>query len=150
MISSGAAQRDSLLLVYGTLRGFVDIPMARRLRLGSRYVGLARVKGRLYDLGRYPGLVAARSRNEWVVGELYRLVAPRALLRTLDRYEAGSSGRKRPRFVRERAYAVARGRTLSVWVYRYRRPVRPCARIRSGDYRRYLAGCYGASAEPSA
>jgi gamma-glutamylcyclotransferase (GGCT)/AIG2-like uncharacterized protein YtfP len=149
MISFGAAQRDSLLFVYGTLRSFVDIPMARRLRLKSRYLGLARIRGRLYDLGRYPGLVAARRSDEWVVGELYRLPAPYGLLRVLDRYEAGPGGRERPRFARERTYAsVAGRRELAVWVYYYRRPVRPCARISSGDYRRYLM-CPDAAAEAS-
>jgi gamma-glutamylcyclotransferase (GGCT)/AIG2-like uncharacterized protein YtfP len=151
MISSGAAQRDSLLFVYGTLRGFVDIPMARRLRSASRYIGQARVKGRLYDLGRYPGLVSARRRDEWVIGEIYRLVAPRVVLRMLDRYEAGRSGRQRPRFVRERAYACIPGRRRAfvVWVYCYRWPLRPDARIRSGDYRRHLAGRYRVPPEQS-
>jgi gamma-glutamylcyclotransferase (GGCT)/AIG2-like uncharacterized protein YtfP len=141
MISAGVAQRDSLLFVYGTLRAFVDIPMARRLRLASRYVGRARVRGRLYDLGRYPGLVAARRRDEWVVGELYELAPGSDLLRALDRYEAGPAGRERPRFVRQRTHAVLDGhRKVAVWVYRYRRRVRPQTRIASGDYRLHVAG----------
>jgi gamma-glutamylcyclotransferase (GGCT)/AIG2-like uncharacterized protein YtfP len=151
MISSGVAQRDSLLFVYGTLRGFVDIPMARRLRLASAYVGPARVRGRLYDLGRYPGLVTARRRDEWVVGEVYRLAAPSSFFRTLDGYEAGPSGRERPRFVRQRAYAsVGLRRKLAVWLYCYRRPVRPSTRIRSGDYQRHLMGRGSVPDVPSA
>jgi gamma-glutamylcyclotransferase (GGCT)/AIG2-like uncharacterized protein YtfP len=136
-------KRDSLLFVYGTLRAFVDIPMARRLRRGGRHLGTARTPGRLYDLGPYPGLTAARRRDEWVVGDLYELSAPRALLQALDRYEAGSGGRERPRFVRVRAVTVLRkGPRRSAWLYLYRRPVVARTRIRCGDYERHLEGCY--------
>jgi gamma-glutamylcyclotransferase (GGCT)/AIG2-like uncharacterized protein YtfP len=137
------AKRDSLLFVYGTLRAFVDIPMARRLRRGARYLGAARTPGRIYDLGRYPGLTVARRRSEWVVGDLYALSAPRALLRVLDRYEAGAAGREPARFVRVRAAVIqAPGVRRSAWLYLYRPPVRAGAWIRGGDYERYLGGTY--------
>jgi gamma-glutamylcyclotransferase (GGCT)/AIG2-like uncharacterized protein YtfP len=132
-------ERDSLLFVYGTLREFVDIPMARRLRSVARYVGTARAPGRLYDLGRYPGLKPALRRGEWVSGDLYLLPAPRALLRDLDRYEAGVRGRERARFVRVRTpLLLARSRRTVAWVYLFTRPVRAAARIPRGDYRRHL------------
>jgi gamma-glutamylcyclotransferase (GGCT)/AIG2-like uncharacterized protein YtfP len=134
------AKRDSLLFVYGTLRAFVDIPMARQLRRCARHVGAARAPGRLYDLGRYPGVTAARSKCEWVTGDLYRLRSPRSLFRVLDRYEAGEAGRERPRFVRVRIeVTLARGRRTVAWIYVYGLPVRASARIRSGDYARHLA-----------
>jgi gamma-glutamylcyclotransferase (GGCT)/AIG2-like uncharacterized protein YtfP len=147
-------RRDSLLFVYGTLRAFVDIPMARRLRRGARHLGAARTRGRLYDVGDYPGLTAARRRGEWVVGDLYELAAPRALLRALDRYEAGAAGRERARFVRVRASVLrasvtgasvmlGRGARRSAWLYLYRPPVRAHTRIRCGDYERYLASPNG-------
>jgi gamma-glutamylcyclotransferase (GGCT)/AIG2-like uncharacterized protein YtfP len=136
-------KRDSLLFVYGTLRAFVDIPMARRLRLSSRHLGTARARGRLYDLGPYPGLTAPRRRGDWVAGDLYALRSPRALLEVLDRYEAGSAGRERPRFVRVRATVLgAGGRRRFAWLYLYRPPVRPQTRIACGDYAVYLGGTY--------
>ncbi len=70
MISSRRTGRDSLLFVYGTLRPFIDIPMARWLRRAARYVGQATARGRLYDLGPYPGLRAARGCGERVVGDV--------------------------------------------------------------------------------
>jgi gamma-glutamylcyclotransferase (GGCT)/AIG2-like uncharacterized protein YtfP len=136
-------KRDSLLFVYGTLRAFVDIPMARRLRRCARHVGTARAPGRLYDVGPYPGVTLPRRRSEWVAGDLYELRSPRALLRVLDLYEAGAAGRERPRFVRVRATVVlADGRRRSAWLYLYRPPVRPQTRIRCGDYARHLGGSY--------
>jgi len=130
MISARLSQRDSLLFVYGTLRAFFDIPMARRLRREGRRLGIARVAGRLYDLGHYPGLSRPRRRDDWVTGELYRLSRPRLTLRVLDRYEA--------RFVRE-LVRVRRGRReYRAWVYRFRGSVRARDRIASGDYGSHL------------
>ena len=121
------------LFVYGTLRPFVDIPMARWLRGAARYVGPATTRGRLYDLGAYPGLCAARGRGERVIGDVYRVARPH-VFRVLDRYERG--GRGKARFVRERcSVRLARGSHKAAWVYRYRWAVVSAARIASGDYR---------------
>lgn len=131
MISARSTERDSLLFVYGTLRASFDIPMARRLRREARLVGVARVAGRLYDLGRYPGIEHPRRSGDWVSGELYRLRAPRRTLRALDRYEA--------RFVRERVLArLARGRVRRAWIYRFGGSVHARDRIESGDYEKHL------------
>lgn len=136
MISSSITGRDSLLFVYGTLRPFVDIPMARWLRDRARYIGPARTRGRLYDLGPYPGMRVSRGRREWVAGDVYRVVNPR-VLRVLDRYEAGSAVAK-ARFVRRRCTVrLAQRRTRAAWVYLYRYNVVRAARIPTGDYRSF-------------
>lgn len=130
MISARSAERDSLLFVYGTLRDFFDIPMARRLRREARGLGVARVAGRLYDLGHYPGIKRSRRRDEWVIGDLYRLRNAPRTLRALDRYEA--------RFVRERVVVrIESRRACRAWLYRFRGPGRARDRIMSGDYKVY-------------
>ena len=132
MIASSIAKRDSLLFVYGTLRPFTGIPMARWLARVAVRVGAGRTRGRLYDLGAYPGLVAPRRQREWVSGELYRLRSHR-ILRVLDRYEAGAS--RTPRFVRvRRRVEVASGRIVSCWLYLYQQPTLRHARVVHGDY----------------
>jgi len=137
MISARPTARDSLLFVYGTLRAFVATAPGERLRRRSCLVGDARVAGRLYDLGRYPGLVLPRRAGEWVTGELYRLANPRLTLRALDRYESGG-GPLPARFMRERAIAhVGQGARRRVWVYRFLGPVRAQRRIGGGDYERH-------------
>jgi gamma-glutamylcyclotransferase (GGCT)/AIG2-like uncharacterized protein YtfP len=59
---------ERLVFVYGTLRagGSNDI---RRLSPSPRYVAAGRVRGRLYHLGAYPGLVLGGP--AWVKGEVY-------------------------------------------------------------------------------
>ncbi|HWN39730.1 MAG TPA: gamma-glutamylcyclotransferase family protein [Gammaproteobacteria bacterium] len=116
-----------MLFVYGTLRPFVDIEIAKWLRSNARYLGSATTLGRLYDLGAYPGMKASRGRRERVVGDVYRITKAR-VFRVLDRYEA--------RFVRERCVVqLARGGRKIAWAYRYRYNAASAARIASGDYR---------------
>ena len=134
IISSRFPQRDSLLFVYGTLRPFVEIPMARWLQRVARYVGPAKTRGRLYDLGPYPGLRPARRTREWVGGDLYEVRDP-TVVRALDRYEAGG-GAGRPRFIRSACVVlVGRQPQRAAWVYRYQRNPSHRARIVHGDYR---------------
>ena len=139
IISSRMRERDSLLFVYGTLRPFAAIPMSRWLSTVAVHVGHARTPGRLYDLGPYPGLTLPRRRGEWVLGEVYRLRAPKASLRVLDRYEAGASGRGEPRYVRMlRTIEGVDGGISVAWLYVYRRSILQRTRIEHGDYRRYV------------
>jgi gamma-glutamylcyclotransferase (GGCT)/AIG2-like uncharacterized protein YtfP len=118
-----------LLFVYGTLRRFSDVAMAQWLRRSARYVGPATTRGRLYDLGAYPGMRSARGRGETVAGDVFRIADPR-IFRVLDRYEA--------RFVRERcSVRLERGGRKLAWTYRYRDSVASAVRIVSGDYLGY-------------
>lgn len=144
MISARLAARDSLLFVYGTLRAFAATVAGERLRRQSCLVGYARVAGRLYELGRYPGLGPCRRAGEWVTGEVYRLRTPRLTLRALDRYEAGAWPVP-ARFTRMRAIAYVAGARRRVWLYRFLGPVRAECRIAGGDYERYRTGDRGAA-----
>lgn len=138
MISARPTACDSLLFVYGTLRAFLATAAGDRLRRHASLVARARVAGRLYDLGRYPGLAPPRRPREWVIGDLYRLTNPHLTLRALDLYETGA-GPVLTRFTRERAtvYVGSRARRR-VWVYRFVGPVRAERRIAGGDYERHI------------
>jgi gamma-glutamylcyclotransferase (GGCT)/AIG2-like uncharacterized protein YtfP len=47
------------LFVYGTLRSEARHPMHRVLKRYGEFVGVGRVRGKLYDLGKFPGAVPA-------------------------------------------------------------------------------------------
>ena len=103
------------LFVYGTLRSAFRNRYARLLRSQAVPLGMARVPGRLYDLGRYPALRPSPGRDHWVSGEIYQLRTPAPLLTRLDTYEG-------PVYRRVQTQAVFDdGRRLAVWVYEYRR-----------------------------
>lgn len=98
------------------------------LEPGVEWVGPAHMRGRLYDLGAFPGLATGRP-GDFVQGELYRLAGAAApLLAALDRYE----GRAFRRVVGEAV--CADGTRLPAWVYLYAGPLRGRRRIASGDY----------------
>ncbi|MBI1896875.1 MAG: gamma-glutamylcyclotransferase [Acidobacteria bacterium] len=106
---------SQFLFVYGTLRSDCHNPHALRLRREATLVGIARMRGRLYKLGRYPGMRPAHDRGAWVWGEIYRLHRPMRTLRALDRYEGAE-------FRRRTSTAVLRsGRHVRCWAYIYER-----------------------------
>lgn len=61
------------LFVYGTLREKVAHPMRRIVDRYGVFQGMGTFRGRLYDLGRYPGAVASAEDSDRIVGEIYRL-----------------------------------------------------------------------------
>ena len=116
------------MFVYGTLRSAYNNRHAQLLRRSGTLAGIARVRGQLYDMGRYPALRPARGHDEWVVGELYALRNPASLLAKLDAYEG-------PVYPRVRTLAVLEdGRRLPTWVYEYHRMLPEWRRMASRDY----------------
>lgn len=123
------------LFVYGTLRRSVRHPMAHWLKRRARHLGPASVRGRLYAIDRYPGLVLDPARL-CVIGELYCLRRPAAALRELDRYEGCAPGQLRPyEFIRREVLVDTAGRgAIPAWVYLYNRPVEARRLIPTGDF----------------
>ncbi len=70
------------VFVYGTLRRG-EANDINRLRPAPRLLGTARIRGTLYDLGPYPGLLLGG--ETWVQGEVYAITAE--LEAQLDRIE---------------------------------------------------------------
>ena len=109
------------LFVYGTLRRGSENQFARLLAEQGRYIGVARVPGRLYDLGSYPAAVASDQPDQWIHGEVFS--ADSALLTALDEYEGTEF---------ERAVVSATG-PLECWIYWYVGSA-PGRLIASGDW----------------
>jgi gamma-glutamylcyclotransferase (GGCT)/AIG2-like uncharacterized protein YtfP len=123
------------LFVYGTLmRGF-DHPMAQQLSRSADFLGQARCRGRLYLIKHYPGLVLSGDPADVVFGELYRLRAPRELLREFDMYEACGEGFAEPtEYIRQMLAVTLNDKTVEAWSYIYNRPVVHLPRIASGRF----------------
>jgi gamma-glutamylcyclotransferase (GGCT)/AIG2-like uncharacterized protein YtfP len=118
------ARDSALLFAYGTLmRGY---PLHAVLTGRATLLASGTVRGRLLDLGRYPGLVEGVGR---VSGEVYRLDDPE-LLPVLDREEGYNFDRRRT------TVTLAGGRRARAWLYRYRGPRARGTPISDGDYRR--------------
>jgi gamma-glutamylcyclotransferase (GGCT)/AIG2-like uncharacterized protein YtfP len=123
---------EAYLFVYGTLRSQMNDPLHRLLEQQAVLIGIGTFRGKLFDLGRYPGVVPSRTSTDRVIGEVYQLSTSQAALRILDQYEGH-------RFRRERvSISLDNGKTVACWIYLYRGSVRHRKLISSGDYVQYL------------
>lgn len=122
----GAARH---VFVYGTLRrgGINDIT---RLRPAPRFLGPARVKGRLYHLGAYPGMTLGG--DEWVLGEIYAFDP--VLEPVLDEIE-DLGAHPTDEYVKRRILVEVGGETVDCLVYEINaRYALPALRVVGGDW----------------
>jgi gamma-glutamylcyclotransferase (GGCT)/AIG2-like uncharacterized protein YtfP len=108
--------------------------MARVLAQRAVYAGAAKVRGRLYDLGRYPGMLEPRTEDDWVHGDLYDLGEGTTTLAVMDAYELAESPLPAT-FERQVGEAVrGDGMRVAAWIYWYRGEVPDSQQIVSGRY----------------
>ncbi|HZR84158.1 MAG TPA: gamma-glutamylcyclotransferase family protein [Candidatus Binatia bacterium] len=120
------------LFVYGTLRAGSRGGPAKLLSERAVRIGLARVRGALYRVGAYPGLVlGSASDSDRVQGDVFALPDDPSLLAALDRYEGCGPDDPRPHaYERVRADAeLDDGRRVSAWTYAWLGRVDPADRI---------------------
>ncbi|MBU1410788.1 gamma-glutamylcyclotransferase [Myxococcota bacterium] len=103
---------------------------------GARFLGPAVTHGRLYDIGRFPGLCPG---EELVVGEIYEINAD--ILGNLDLIE-GFDGQDPAgsHYCRRRVPVTRLGDAagFEAWSYFYNRDLQGLVPIPHGDYRRYI------------
>ena len=106
--------------------------------LGADFAGPGTIRGRLYDLGDYPGArVQGAESGQRVSGELYRLHDPERALRNLDQYEGFFPLEpNKSLFVRELlSVTLDDGRKKRGWAYLYNRGIAEAKLIPTGCYR---------------
>ena len=135
-----APQEDEYIAVYGSLMSGLALADAPRISDYLERVGPCKIKGRLFDLGDYPGLVEGAGTVE---GELYRLKFPlsdaRAVeaFRMLDKYERYDAHKARESLYVRHIVRLQEPADLDAWVYIYNRPIQDRAQVESGDWRKY-------------
>jgi gamma-glutamylcyclotransferase (GGCT)/AIG2-like uncharacterized protein YtfP len=86
---------------------------AQLLAENGHFIGDARVPGRLFDFGRYPGARPTGQPNEWIFGEIFQLDETGAVLGALDEYEG-------PEYERAMVSATHhQGHLIDCWIYWY-------------------------------
>jgi gamma-glutamylcyclotransferase (GGCT)/AIG2-like uncharacterized protein YtfP len=103
----------------------------------ARFISDARVAGRLYDLGAYPGM-SLSSQDSHVKGEIYE-VHPRHwthVIQKLDEYEGCSDHDPEPHeYRRELVWAeLPSGESVDAWAYVLNQSAHGLREIASGDY----------------
>lgn len=136
----GHAAALKWVFVYGTLRrgGSNDI---NRLDPEPEWVGTAHLRGRLFDLGPYPGLRLLSAGDPGgcdVVGEVYAITP--ALEAVLDRIEE-ISGAEDDEYQRRQISVMVQGHARTCLVYEiHPNRVRACPEIGHGDWMRHVMG----------
>ena len=120
------------LFIYGTLMPGLRLEAEMH---GARFIGPAQVPGRLFDLGRYPGLLPGEGH---VTGEVYEVND--AHLARLDGVEGVVPGDRAESHYWREVVSVVSGplQGQPVQTYVYNRPMEGCTPIPHGDYRRYI------------
>lgn len=121
------------LFVYGTLMSGGENHLL--LAPHAELIGPGRMRGRLFVVDYYPGLVETEDPGETVVGEVWRVLEP-DLLPELDDFEGCTEAP--PLFVRaSRTVMLDGGSPLAAWVYVYARSPSGLQSILSGDWRTF-------------
>lgn len=125
---------QSTLFVYGTLMLSSGHRMGRKLAAEAEFLGAASVQGRLYDFGKWPGLVLSDRPFERVFGEAWRLYSTQSLA-WLDEYEGIGPHVVLPEYERIEHRMSLDGRgTVPASLYVYRWPIDHARRIASGSW----------------
>ncbi len=128
---------NGYLFVYGTLLQKGN-KFAGNLHENSSFYGKGKVSGRLYDIGKYPGLVLQPG-DQFVYGNVYLMTDPKTTLKLLDDYEGFGEDCTQPNeFLRALTAIDCNDDLLACWVYLYNLSVDKFELITSGDYLEYL------------
>jgi gamma-glutamylcyclotransferase (GGCT)/AIG2-like uncharacterized protein YtfP len=121
------------LFVYGTLRREVDNEFAAMLARSASFAGPGRVRGTLYLIAHYPGLILAGEGGDWVFGDVYNIEAHGETLRVLDEYEGSELFQRLVTPV-----LMDSGEWVQAYVYIYAGDTRGKPAIEPGDFVEWL------------
>jgi gamma-glutamylcyclotransferase (GGCT)/AIG2-like uncharacterized protein YtfP len=126
------------LFVYGTLSPRHAPPEIAATVRRLRPVGQASVRGRLYDLGEYPGAILSKTSRSVIRGEVFELPGDSQTLSSLDNYEGFEPRKPSSSLFVRRMWPVLMddGTRLRCWVYVYNGDTRQAQPVRSGRYAR--------------
>ncbi|HEU4573596.1 MAG TPA: gamma-glutamylcyclotransferase family protein [Chitinophagaceae bacterium] len=129
------------LFVYGSLRSGFKHPAYEYISKYFTFVGNARVKGKLFDMGSYPAGVPVQE-DTFITGELYVIKNASEFswaIGQLDDYEGiRTEAGETPLYRRELADVYLEKETVKAWVYWYNGDVQGRPVIESGDLLSYI------------
>ena len=130
------------VFVYGSLRRGFQGPAFEYISQYFNFFGEARVKGKLFDLGEYPGGVPTQE-DSFIQGELYIIKEDGEFswaIAQLDDYEGVLvEPNEKPLYRREIVDVYVNDAIVPSWIYWYNGDVSGKPTIESGDVLQYLA-----------
>ncbi len=130
-------EKCNYLFVYGTLLAHGN-EFAAYLKQHCYFYSTGKFKGRLYDIGEYPGAISADT-DQFVHGSIFVINDLDEVFTKLDDYEGFGYDQPQPNeFVRELINIETNQEKLKCWVYLYNLPTKGLWQIDSGDYSQYM------------
>ncbi|MCY7310173.1 MAG: gamma-glutamylcyclotransferase [Chitinophagaceae bacterium] len=130
------------LFVYGSLRKGFQSPVYEYISRFFKFIGEAKVKGKLFDLGSYPAGIAATD-DSFIIGELYQAINEHEFswaIGQLDDYEGVSVEADEVQLYRREVAEVYLNNDITqAWIYWYNGDVTDKPLIASGDMLEYLS-----------
>ena len=129
------------LFVYGSLRSGFRSPAYEYISRYFVFVGDARVRGKLFDLGSYPAGIKTND-NTFIVGELYNIKSENEFawaIGQLDDYEGVTVEPDEVQLYRREITEVHINNTIThAWIYWYNGDTSGKKLIESGDMIEYM------------
>ena len=125
---------NNLLFVYGTLLN-ENNEYAVYLKNHSRFYSNGKIKGKLYDIGEYPGAILLPKGEDYIYGSILELDQPENVFPVVDDYEGYGNDQPGPNeFIRLLAQVETSSALLNCWVYVYNLPIAGLKLIKNGRY----------------
>jgi len=126
------------LFIYGSLLQ-TDNEFGGYLKQNSKLYKQGKFKGKLYDIGEYPGAIFYPNGDYYVNGSIVQIDNPIETLKHIDNYEGFGDDQLQPNlFIRELLKIETKSGTEECWVYLYNYPTTQLRQIASGDYLSYI------------
>jgi gamma-glutamylcyclotransferase (GGCT)/AIG2-like uncharacterized protein YtfP len=129
------------LFVYGSLRSGFHSPVYEYISRFFKFIGEAKVRGKLFDMGSYPAGIPTND-HQLITGELYQAKNEHEFswaIGQLDDYEGVSVEADEVQlYRREIAEVHFNGQVTHAWIYWYNGDISGRPLISSGDLMQYL------------
>ena len=125
------------LFIYGSLLE-TDNEFGRYLKKHATIYKPGKFKGKLYDVGDYPGALHLPDTDYKVHGMIIKLDDVEETLKYIDDYEGFGEDQLQPNlFIRKLLTVQTADGNVKCWVYLYNHPTTHLKQILSGDYLSY-------------
>ncbi len=131
---------ETYLFVYGTLRKGFALLVPKMIASDIEWVGYSSIKGKLYNIGKYPGAVPDDAGDSFVIGEIIKIKTPDKVFKFLDNYEDyNAEDLHASEYCRRKEwFRLEDGATVEAWIYWYNFAVNHKERIDENDYIKFL------------
>lgn len=127
-------ENHSYLFVYGTLLD-ENNQFGAYLKNNCHFFQHGKFKGKLYNIGNYPGAISEPDGDAYVFGSIFILNNPDEILKILDEYEGVGPELPQPtEYTRELIDIEAGDAFTKCWIYLYNLSVENLALIKEGRY----------------